>query len=290
MRKRSSQTTPKSAAKKTSSAPSVASRPGKAKPVAAAKTKEKKSSLQPAVKTATKAFPMIAEIDQQVRANIPAGLVKKVKSTTSKKKIISPNYPYARTMSRVSYEQQIRLLHIELVKMQSWVIESGERIVMLFEGRDAAGKGGTIKRFTENLNPRGARVAALAKPTETESGQWYFQRYVENLPTKGEIVFFDRSWYNRAGVENVMGFCNPTEYLEFMRQAPEFERMLVRSGIRLFKFWFSVSREEQLRRFMSRAQDPLKQWKLSPHGCPIPRPLERIHQGQERHALLHRHR
>jgi polyphosphate kinase 2 len=135
---------------------------------------------------------------------------------------------------------------------------------MLFEGRDAAGKGGTIKRFTENLNPRGARVVALTKPSESERGQWYFQRYTEQLPTKGEIVFFDRSWYNRAGVEHVMGFCTPHEYLEFMRQAPEFERMLVRSGIHLFKFWFSVSREEQLRRFMGRAADPLKQWKLSP--------------------------
>ncbi|GAB5559129.1 MAG: polyphosphate kinase 2 [Synoicihabitans sp.] len=207
---------------------------------------------------------MIAVIDEQIRTRIPAELVKTVESATSKKQIISPIYPYSRTMPRTDYERMIRLLHIELVKMQSWVIESGEQIVMLFEGRDAAGKGGTIKRFTENLNPRGARVAALAKPTETERGQWYFQRYVQKMPTKGEIVFFDRSWYNRAGVEKVMGFCNPTEYLEFMRQAPEFERMLVRSGIRLFKFWFSVSREEQLRRFMSRAQDPLKQWKLSP--------------------------
>lgn len=251
MKKRS---TPKKVVKKTS--PKSRSTAAKKKTKSAAKrsTASRKSAV----------FPLIAEIDAQIRENIPASLVKKVRSTPSKKEIISPIYPYATTMSRVTYERKIRLLHIELVKMQSWVIESGERIVMLFEGRDAAGKGGTIKRFTENLNPRGARVAALAKPTETERGQWYFQRYVKEMPTRGEIVFFDRSWYNRAGVEKVMGFCTPPEYLEFMRQAPEFERMLVRSGIRLFKFWFSVSREEQLRRFISRAHDPLKQWKLSP--------------------------
>ena len=167
-------------------------------------------------------------------------------------------------MKKSEYLEEIELLQIELVKMQAWVKEVGERIVLIFEGRDAAGKGGTIQRFTENLNPRGAKVVALAKPSDTERGQWYFQRYIEKLPTKGEIVFFDRSWYNRAGVEHVMGFCTPHEYLEFMRQTPEFERMMVRSGIRLYKFWFSVSREEQLRRFLGRAQDPLKQWKLSP--------------------------
>lgn len=211
-----------------------------------------------------KAFPMVSVIAEQVRTSIPPELVKRVKSAKNKKQIISSHYPYQRVMKGSSYEKRIELLQIELVKMQAWVKESGERIVMVFEGRDAAGKGGTIQRFTENLNPRGARVVALAKPTETERGQWYFQRYVEQMPTKGEIVFFDRSWYNRAGVEHVMGFCNPHEYLEFMRQAPEFERMLVRSGIRMFKFWFSVSREEQLRRFMGRAKDLLKQWKLSP--------------------------
>jgi polyphosphate kinase 2 len=167
-------------------------------------------------------------------------------------------------MKESEYLEEVELLQIELVKMQAWVKEVGERVVLIFEGRDAAGKGGTIQRFTENLNPRGAKVVALAKPSDTERGQWYFQRYIEKLPTKGEIVFFDRSWYNRAGVEHVMGFCTPHEYLEFMRQTPEFERMLVRSGIRFYKFWFSVSREEQLRRFLGRAQDPLKQWKLSP--------------------------
>ena len=148
--------------------------------------------------------------------------------------------------------------------MQNWVRQTGQKIVILFEGRDAAGKGGTIKRFTEHLNPRGARVIALEKPSEQEKGQWYFQRYIKHLPTDGEILLFDRSWYNRAGVERVMGFCTPEEYLEFMRQTPQLERMLVNSGIRLYKYWFSVSREEQLRRFHRRKSDPLKQWKLSP--------------------------
>lgn len=174
------------------------------------------------------------------------------------------DYPYTERMSRKVYEREKKKLQIELLKVQSWVKESGQRIVGLFEGRDAAGKGGTIKRYMEHLNPRGARVVALEKPTERERGQWYFQRYVQNLPTAGEIVFFDRSWYNRAGVERVMGFCEPHEYLLFMRQAPEFERMLVADGTHLFKFWFSVSREEQLRRFVSRYSDPLKHWKLSP--------------------------
>ena len=174
------------------------------------------------------------------------------------------NYPYKRRMNRAQYEARKQELQIELLKVQNWVKDTGQRIIVIFEGRDAAGKGGTIKRFMEHLNPRGARVVALEKPTEEEKGQWYFQRYVQHLPTKGEIVLFDRSWYNRAGVEKVMGFCSPAEYMEFMRQVPEFERMLVRSGIRLFKFWFSVSREEQLRRFQSRNGDPLKHWKLSP--------------------------
>jgi polyphosphate kinase 2 len=173
-------------------------------------------------------------------------------------------YPYDERMSRREYEITKRLLQIELLKMQAWVKESGARIVMAFEGRDAAGKGGTIKRFMEHLNPRGATVVALEKPTSQESTQWYFQRYVEHLPSAGEIVMFDRSWYNRAGVERVMGFCSQGEYEEFMRQAPEFERMLVRSGIVLFKFWFSVSRKEQVTRFTIRRIDPVRQWKLSP--------------------------
>ena len=222
--------------------------------------KEKKSS----VKLLAGTFPMVELIDEQVRTSIPPELVARVKAVKSKKDIISSSYPYSKQMKESDYLEEIGLLQIELVKMQAWVKQVGERVVLIFEGRDAAGKGGTIQRFTENLNPRGAKVVALAKPSDTERGQWYFQRYIENLPTKGEIVFFDRSWYNRAGVEHVMGFCSPHEYLEFMRQAPEFERMLVRSGIRVYKFWFSVSREEQLRRFLGRAQDPLKQWKLSP--------------------------
>jgi len=173
-------------------------------------------------------------------------------------------YPYKNLMSRKSYEKQKYQLQVELLKLQAWVKETGQRVVILFEGRDAAGKGGTIKRMMEHLNPRGAHVVALEKPTETERGQWYFQRYVQHLPTAGEIVLFDRSWYNRAGVERVMGFCSEAEYQEFMRQAPEFERNLVRSGVILIKFWFSVSRKEQRRRFKEREVHPLKQWKLSP--------------------------
>ena len=173
-------------------------------------------------------------------------------------------YPYKRLMLRRNYEQQKYRLQVELLKLQAWVKETGQRVVILFEGRDAAGKGGTIKRFMEHLNPRGARVVALEKPSELERGQWYFQRYTQHLPTRGEIVLFDRSWYNRAGVERVMGFCSDAEYTEFMRQAPEFERQLVRSGIHLIKFWFSVSRKEQRRRFREREAHPLKQWKLSP--------------------------
>ncbi len=173
-------------------------------------------------------------------------------------------YPYKNLMARKSYEKQKYRLQVELLKLQAWAKESGQRVVILFEGRDAAGKGGTIKRFMEHLNPRGSRVVALEKPTETERGQWYFQRYIQHLPTAGEIVLFDRSWYNRAGVERVMGFCTQDEYVEFMRQAPEFERQLVRSGTHLIKFWFSVSRDEQQRRFAERQRHPLKQWKLSP--------------------------
>ncbi len=173
-------------------------------------------------------------------------------------------YPYSRKMPRRAYEAEKALLQAELLKVQHWAQETGERFILLFEGRDAAGKGGTIKRFMEHLNPRAARVVALNKPTEEEKGQWYFQRYVRELPTEGEMVFYDRSWYNRAGVERVMNFCAPNEYLEFMRQTPDLERMLVRSGIRCYKYWFSVTREEQLRRFKSRETDPLKQWKLSP--------------------------
>jgi len=173
-------------------------------------------------------------------------------------------YPYPNKVSRDEYEAEKAALQVELLKVQHWVADTGQKFVMLFEGRDAAGKGGTIKRFMEHLNPRDARVVALNKPTEEERGQWFFQRYIKHLPTAGEIVLYDRSWYNRAGVERVMEFCAPNEYLEFMRQTPEFERMLTRSGIKLFKYWFSVTQEEQRRRFASRETDPLKRWKLSP--------------------------
>jgi polyphosphate kinase len=174
------------------------------------------------------------------------------------------DYPYPEKMTRHEYEYLKRPLQIELVKLQNWVKSVGEHIVIVFEGRDAAGKGGTIKRFTEHLNPRGATVVALNKPTDRERTQWYFQRYVPHLPAAGEIVMFDRSWYNRAGVERVMGFCTDDQYWEFMREAPEFERMLVRSGIHLTKFWFSVTPAEQRTRFIIRRIDPVRQWKLSP--------------------------
>lgn len=173
-------------------------------------------------------------------------------------------YPYKRKITRAKYEREKAALQVELLKVQEWVRLSGEKIVLLFERRDAAGKGGTIKRFMEHLNPRGARVVALDKPTDRERSQWYYQRYIEHLPSAGEIVMFDRSWYNRAGVERVMGFCNAQEYLEFMRQTPQLEQMLTRSGIRLFKYWFSVTQDEQLKRFKSRENEPLKKWKLSP--------------------------
>ena len=173
-------------------------------------------------------------------------------------------YPYEDKMKRREYERHKASLQVELLKAQRWVKESGARILVLFEGRDAAGKGGTIKRFMEHLNPRGARVVALEKPNDRERGQWYFQRYVAHLPAAGEIVLFDRSWYNRAGVERVMGFCTRAEYLEFMRQCPNLERMMVNSGIYLFKYYFSVSQDEQADRFDSRRTDPLKQWKISP--------------------------
>ena len=173
-------------------------------------------------------------------------------------------YPYADRMGPKDYYTQKRPLQVELVKLQNWVKDEGKKIVIVFEGRDAAGKGSSIKRFIEHMNPRGIRVVALDKPTETERNQWYFQRYVLHMPSSGEVVFFDRSWYNRAGVEKVMGFCTEDEYWEFTRQAPEFEQMLVRSGIIIIKFYLSVTKKEQARRFYERETDPLKQWKLSP--------------------------
>ena len=172
--------------------------------------------------------------------------------------------PPKKKISNKEYERELAKLQIELVKLQEWIKEKGLKVVCIFEGRDAAGKGGVIKRITESLNPRICRVIALGTPTEREKTQWYFQRYVPHLPAAGEMVLFDRSWYNRAGVERVMGFCTDEEYQEFMRSCPEFERMLVRSGILLIKYWFSVSDDEQERRFQGRIKDPTKRWKLSP--------------------------
>nr|WP_307828615.1 polyphosphate kinase 2 [Antrihabitans sp. YC2-6] len=174
------------------------------------------------------------------------------------------DYPYDERMNHREYTRTVRLLQIEMLKMQSWVKDTGQRVVVLFEGRDAAGKGGTIKRFTKHLNPRGAQVVALSKPSERERTQWYFQRYIERLPAAGEIVLYDRSWYNRAVVERVMGFCTDEQYDYFMATTPRFERMLVDDGVQLFKLWFSVSRAEQRTRFITRVVDPLRQWKLSP--------------------------
>ena len=193
---------------------------------------------------------------------VPIEILRKVEEA-KKREIISDSYPYPVKLARDEYERQKAELQVELLKMQRWVKDTGERVVLLFEGRDAAGKGGTIKRFMEHLNPRGASVVALPAPSERERGQWYFQRYVERLPSRGEIVFFDRSWYNRAVVEPVLGFCSPAENLRFLRDVTTFEELLVNDGFHLFKFWFSVSREEQMRRFLSRAKDRLKQWKIS---------------------------
>ena len=176
----------------------------------------------------------------------------------------SGRYPYKTKIRRAQYEAHKEELQVELLKVQNWVKMTGQKIIVIFEGRDAAGKGGTIKRFMEHLNPRAAKVVALEKPTQHEKGQWYFQRYIEHFPTRGEILFLDRSWYNRAGVERVMGFCNQNEYLEFMRQCPDLEQMLVNSDIKLFKYYFSVTKKEQKARFVSREHDVLKQWKLSP--------------------------
>ena len=186
------------------------------------------------------------------------------RATRAKRSFEADHYPYPHRLGRVAYEKEKALLQAELLKVQIWAQETGQKFVLLFEGRDAAGKGGTIKRFMEHLNPRFARVVALNKPSDVEKGQWFFQRYIAHLPTSGEMALYDRSWYNRAGVERVMGFCSPSEYLEFMRQVPELERMLVRSGIKLFKYWFSVTQEEQRKRFAARETDPLKMWKLSP--------------------------
>ncbi len=189
--------------------------------------------------------------------------VRKAIAAAGKSDILSDSYPYDKAMRSGDYEDEISDLQLELVKLQADVKQSGKRVVVVFEGRDAAGKGGTIKRFRENLNPRVARVVALSKPSDREAGEWYFQRYVNCLPTAGEIVLFDRSWYNRGVVEHVFGFCEPDERQHFFRQVPQFERMMIDEGIILRKLWLNVGRAEQLRRFLKREQDPLKQWKLS---------------------------
>jgi len=194
---------------------------------------------------------------------VPQYIVEKV-STSKRRRLIGPQYPYKTKADREEYEQDKAQLQVELLKLQKWVRDTGERIVMIFEGRDAGGKGGTIKRFMEHMNPRQAHVIALTVPSVREQGQWYFQRYISTLPSKGEIALYDRSWYNRGVVEPVMGFCTPKQHKLFLKQVPVFEKMLVEDGVRLFKFWFSVSREEQFRRFKSRETDILKQWKLSP--------------------------
>lgn len=205
----------------------------------------------------------MAKNKKNIDDRVPDKIRKRV-SEAKKKELIGSDYPYERKMKRKQYEAEKEELQIELLKMQKWVNENGQKIVMIFEGRDAAGKGGTIKRFMEHMNPRSARVVALSVPTETERGQWYFQRYIQQLPTEGELVLFDRSWYNRAVIEPVMGFCTKEEYKRFLEKAPIVEQTLVDSGIHLFKFWFSVSREEQFRRFKSREKNQLKRWKLSP--------------------------
>lgn len=204
--------------------------------------------------------------DGAISAFYETGAPKQVRDAirrADKDDILSSSYPHSERMKGKPYDKDMAALQIELVKLQSWAKESGARIACVFEGRDAAGKGGTIKRFRENLNPRGARVVALSKPTETEQTQWYFQRYVDHLPSGGEIVFYDRSWYNRGVVEKVFGFCTDAQREHFFTQVTPFEEMLVDEGILLFKFWLNVGRAEQLRRFLARENDPLKQWKLS---------------------------
>jgi len=189
--------------------------------------------------------------------------IRKAIETGGKKDVLSDSYPYDKVMDKDAYEEEIEALQLDLVRFQNDVKESGKRVVIVFEGRDAAGKGGTIKRFRENLNPRVARTVALSKPSDREAGEWYFQRYIDHLPTAGEIVLFDRSWYNRGVVEHVFEFCTPTQREHFFAQVPDFEKMLVEEGIILRKLWLNVGRAEQLRRFLKREKDPLKQWKLS---------------------------
>lgn len=207
-------------------------------------------------------IPLDGAISAYFQQHAPASVQEAITSG-KKKDILDQGFPYDRQWPRQEYEDALEALQLELVKFQHWVKETGQRIAIVFEGRDAAGKGGTIKRFRENLNPRSARVVALSKPTESEMGQWYFQRYIQHLPTKGEIVFFDRSWYNRGVVEDIFGFCTKDQRARFFHQTPQFEEMLQSEGISLTKIWLNVGRAEQLRRFLKRESDPLKGWKLS---------------------------
>ncbi len=234
-----------------------------ATPAAAAKAPDKAPDKAPVRQQAKPSAPQQSTAPAN-KAPVAAAAPARPSPEQVRKAFESGHYPYSKKLARRTYEKEKAQLQAELLKVQLWSQETGQRFVLLFEGRDAAGKGGTIKRFMEHLNPRASRVVALNKPTDEERGQWYFQRYVAHLPTDGEMVFYDRSWYNRAGVEGVMGFCEPNEYLEFMRQTPDLERMLVRSGMRMYKYWFSVTQAEQRRRFKSRETDPLKRWKLSP--------------------------
>ena len=226
---------------------------------------EKKQAIKEALKPQARRTSVVedysAELDEMASLTRALGKDKKDDKTSQAWK---KGYPYDTKLSRKAYEKEKRALQIELLKLQLWAKSTGQKILIIFEGRDAAGKGGSIKRFTEHLNPRGARVVALEKPTDIEQTQWYFQRYIKHLPSGGEIVLMDRSWYNRAGVERVMGYCTQAQYFEFMREVPDLERMLVNSGIHIIKFWFSVTRDEQLARFTSRRTDPVRQWKLSP--------------------------
>lgn len=207
-------------------------------------------------------LPFDGGISRYYKDGAPDDVRAAVKSA-GKSDILNPSYPHDKRWDKDEYEDALEALQIELVRLQSWVKETGQRIAIVFEGRDAAGKGGTIKRIRENLNPRNTKVVALSKPTETEADQWYFQRYIAHLPAKGEITIFDRSWYNRGVVEHVFGFCTPDERERWFRQTPEFEEMLVHEGITLIKIWLNVGRATQLKRFLDREKDPLKQWKLS---------------------------
>jgi len=207
-------------------------------------------------------LPFDGAISAYYRNDAPADVRDAIKAA-GKDDILSDSYPYQDRMERALYDREMEALQIELVKLHAWVRETGTRIAIVFEGRDAAGKGGTIGRFLMNLNPRAARVVALSKPSEVEQTQWYFQRYVSHLPSSGEMVLFDRSWYNRGVVEPVFGFCTPDQNAQFFMQVQPFERMLVEDGVHLFKFWLNVGRAEQLRRMLERESDPLKQWKLS---------------------------